>query len=99
MSVTLGTFIRERRQDLDLTQEQLTERIGDPVRQSEISLLEGDRIALPQRDGLAAIAAELLIAMHMGGSVAYEDTPRSNGGLFATVDVPRMTTEEIAVLY
>ena len=34
MPVRLGNFIRERRQELGLTQEQLAQRIGDTVRQA-----------------------------------------------------------------
>jgi hypothetical protein len=44
-------------------------------------------------------AAELLITMNTGGSVAYEDIPRFNGGLFATVDVPGMTAHDIGILH
>jgi len=44
-------------------------------------------------------AAELLTTMNTGGSVAYEEIPRFNGGLFATVDVPNLTADEIRVLH
>jgi type II restriction/modification system DNA methylase subunit YeeA len=44
-------------------------------------------------------AAELLTTMNTGGSVAYEIIPRFNGGLFATVDVPGLTVNEIRVLH
>jgi hypothetical protein len=44
-------------------------------------------------------AAELLAAMNTGGSVAYEEIPRFNGGLFATVDVPSLTADEIRILH
>jgi len=44
-------------------------------------------------------AAELLTTMNIGGSVAYEEIPRFNGGLFATVDVPNITADEIRVLH
>ncbi len=60
---TLGTFIRERRQDLGLTQEQLAERVGPSVRQSEISRLEHDGIALPRRSRLEEIAAALDVSI------------------------------------
>lgn len=46
-----------------------------------------------------AEATELLTAMNTGGAVAYEDIPRFNGGLFATVDVPTLTGPEIAILH
>jgi hypothetical protein len=41
---------------------------------------------------------ELLTTMNTGGSVAYEDIPRFNGGPFASVDVPSMTASEIGIL-
>jgi transcriptional regulator with XRE-family HTH domain len=63
MSDSLGTFIRERRQELGLTQEQLAERIGDTFRQAEVSRLEHDRITLPRRDRLAAVAAALEVTL------------------------------------
>ncbi len=34
MAATLGQLIRERRMELNLTQEELAERVGDGVRQS-----------------------------------------------------------------
>jgi transcriptional regulator with XRE-family HTH domain len=63
MSLSLGTFIRERRQELGLTQEQLAERIGDTVRQAEVSRLEHNRIVLPRRDRLSALAAALEVSL------------------------------------
>jgi transcriptional regulator with XRE-family HTH domain len=57
--ISLGNFVRERRQDLGLTQEQLAERVGYTVRQAEISRLERGRIALPRRDRLNHLAAAL----------------------------------------
>jgi transcriptional regulator with XRE-family HTH domain len=63
MPVRLGNFIRERRQELGLTQEQLAERIGDTVRQAEVSRLENNRISLPRRERLAAIAAALEVSL------------------------------------
>ena len=56
---TLGQVIRARRIEMDLTQEELAERIGGSVRQAEISRLEHDRIVLPRRDRLEAIAQAL----------------------------------------
>jgi transcriptional regulator with XRE-family HTH domain len=63
MSKSLGTFIRERRQDLGLTQEQLAERVGEGVRQSEISRLEAGGVMLPRRDRLVALAAALEVSV------------------------------------
>ncbi len=60
---SLGTFIRERRMDLGLTQEQLAFRVGNGVRQSEISRLEHDGIALPRRSRLEEIAAALEVSI------------------------------------
>jgi transcriptional regulator with XRE-family HTH domain len=63
MPQSLGTFIRERRQDLGLTQEALADRIGGSVRQAEISRLEGGHVALPRRERLEAIATALEISI------------------------------------
>jgi transcriptional regulator with XRE-family HTH domain len=59
MSSPLATFIRERRQDLGLTQEQLGERVGEGVRQSEISRLEKGTLSMPHSDHLIALARAL----------------------------------------
>jgi transcriptional regulator with XRE-family HTH domain len=63
MPASLGTFIRERRQDLGLTQEELAARVGPTMRQAEISRLEQGRIALPRRERLEAIAAALEVSL------------------------------------
>jgi len=63
MQETLGTFIRERRMELGLTQEELAERVGEGVRQSEISRLEHDRVTLPRRGRMEQIAAALDVSM------------------------------------
>lgn len=63
MEKTLGQFIRERRMDLRLTQEQLAARVGEGVRQAEISRLEQDRVSLPRRQRLEAIAAALDVSI------------------------------------
>lgn len=60
---TLGRFIQRRRIELGLTQEQLAEIIGGGVRQSEISRLENDRIALPRRQRLEQIASALDVSL------------------------------------
>lgn len=59
MAKSLGQFIRERRLELGLTQEQLAERVGEGVRQSEISRLERNRVTLPRRHRMEQIAAAL----------------------------------------
>jgi transcriptional regulator with XRE-family HTH domain len=56
---TLGQVIRTRRLALGLTQEELAERIGDGVRQAEVSRLECDRVTLPRRRRMERIAAAL----------------------------------------
>ncbi len=61
--ISLGTFIRERRKQLGLTQEQLAERVADGVRQSEVSRLEHDRVTLPRRDRLEQLAAALDVSI------------------------------------
>lgn len=61
--VTLGTFIRERRAELGLSQEQLAERVGERVRQAEISRLEHDRVTLPRRERLEQLAAALEVSV------------------------------------
>jgi transcriptional regulator with XRE-family HTH domain len=63
MPQSLGTLIRERRQDLGLTQEELADRIGGSVRQAEISRLEAGHVALPRRERLEAIATALEVSI------------------------------------
>lgn len=60
---------------------------------SEMVRADRHNPALFQQD-----AQELLEAMNSGGRVAYKTIPHVNGGLFATVQVPRITTEEITLL-
>ena len=62
MTTSFGTYIRERRRELNLTQEQLSERIGTTVRQADVSRLERDLIGLPRRDRLTAIANALEVS-------------------------------------
>jgi len=56
---TLGETIRARREELGLTQEQVANRIGESVRQAEISRLEHDHVTLPRRERLEQLAAAL----------------------------------------
>jgi transcriptional regulator with XRE-family HTH domain len=107
MPDSLGTFIRERRQDLGLSQEQLAERIGETVRQAEVSRLEHDRIVLPRRERLTAIAAaldvslgELLIRtgwMQEGDALA-EALLRSPRAGWAAADLEALETAKMEVL-
>jgi transcriptional regulator with XRE-family HTH domain len=63
MPSTLAQLIRERRQDLGLTQEELAERLGPTVRQTEISRLESGRIALPRRLRMEQLARALQLPL------------------------------------
>jgi transcriptional regulator with XRE-family HTH domain len=56
---SLSKAIRDRRIELGLTQEALAERIGDGVRQSDVSRLERDQIQLPRPKRMRAIAQAL----------------------------------------
>jgi transcriptional regulator with XRE-family HTH domain len=62
-SPSLGEFIRERRRELGLTQEQLAEHVGEGVRQAEISRLENGGIKLPRKDRLGALASALHVSI------------------------------------
>lgn len=59
---TLGAFIRRRRLELGLTQEALADLIGDNTRQADVSRLENDRVTLPRRNRLEAIARALQVS-------------------------------------
>ncbi len=63
MEKTLGQFIRGTRLAMGLTQEQLANRVGAGVRQSDISRLEKDMIEFPRRERLEAIAAALDVTL------------------------------------
>ena len=56
---TLGRTIRDRRQELGLTQEELADRIGAGVTQSEVSRLERGKIRLPRRERFERLAGAL----------------------------------------
>ena len=56
---TLGQFIRANRLAMGMTQEELAARVGDNVRQSDISRLEKDGVDFPRRERLDAIAVAL----------------------------------------
>lgn len=79
---TLGQTIRLRRDELGLTQEELAERVGNGVRQAEISRLEHNYITLPRRTRLEKIASALdlplgVLLAHSGWTGA-EDIPSSS---------------------
>jgi transcriptional regulator with XRE-family HTH domain len=82
MPVTLGQFIATRRRSLGLSQEDLAERLGEHVKQSEISRLETDRVILPRRLRLEQLAraldvplGELLLRSGWVGAEAIPDRP------------------------
>jgi transcriptional regulator with XRE-family HTH domain len=60
--MTFGQVIRNRRIELGLTQETLADRVGESVRQSDISRLERDYVMLPRRDRLEALARALEVS-------------------------------------
>jgi transcriptional regulator with XRE-family HTH domain len=59
----LGKYVRERRQDLGLTQEELAARIGGTATQAEISRLERGSVAFPRRSRLEALAVALEVSL------------------------------------
>jgi transcriptional regulator with XRE-family HTH domain len=80
---SFGQVIRERRIELGFTQEQLAERIGENVRQSDVSRMERDYISLPRRDRLEALAVALdvtpgYLLMHSGW-ITREEQERLDG--------------------
>ncbi len=58
-SRSLGEAIRLRRLELGMSQEELAERIGPDVRQSDVSRLERGKILFPRLERLHQIAAAL----------------------------------------
>ena len=91
---TLGETIRARRDELGLTQEQLAERLGYGVRQSEISRLEHNRIHLPRRERLEQIAealglplGELLAASGWSGAETAFPAEETSGTRAETASV------------
>ena len=59
----LGKYVRGRRAELGLTQEELAARIGGSATQAEISRLERGMVALPRRSRLEALAAALEVPL------------------------------------
>jgi transcriptional regulator with XRE-family HTH domain len=59
----LGKYVRERRGELGLTQEELAFRIGGSATQAEISRLERGSIAFPRRSRLESLAAALEVTL------------------------------------
>ena len=63
MPENIGDFIRERRQDLGLSQEELANRVGGGMRQADISRLEHNRVTLPRRARLELLARALNVSL------------------------------------
>jgi transcriptional regulator with XRE-family HTH domain len=96
---SLGQAVRRRRQELGLTQEELAERIGGNMRQSDISRLERGRIDLPRRQRLEAIATALdvtpgylLLQSHWFG----EDEGKPESGYARATDEPAIPAENVS---
>ena len=59
MKNAIGHFVRERRQDLGLSQEQVAERMGGSYGQSDISRIERGHIELPRVGTLIRLGSAL----------------------------------------
>jgi transcriptional regulator with XRE-family HTH domain len=59
MPSTLGTFIRNRREQLGLSQQELADRAGHGTKQEHVSRLERGRVTLPRWHRLLALADAL----------------------------------------
>jgi transcriptional regulator with XRE-family HTH domain len=59
----LGNYLRERRMELGLSQEELAERIGGSASQAEISRLERGHVMLPRRGRMEALAEALEVTL------------------------------------
>ena len=74
-TTTFGEFIRQRRLELGLSQDELAGRIGLNVRQADVSRMENDRITLPRRQRLEALAQALEIPI--GDLLIHSDWSRA----------------------
>jgi transcriptional regulator with XRE-family HTH domain len=83
MPSTLGAFIRQRRQQLGLTQHQLALRTGQRTTQMHISRLESGRVTLPRWPRLRALAEALGVTpgalLLEAGVVATDDLQGTAG--------------------
>ena len=59
----LGTYVRDRRVELGLSQEALAERIGGTASQAEISRLERGHVMLPRKARMEDLAAALNVSL------------------------------------
>jgi transcriptional regulator with XRE-family HTH domain len=93
-SVTLGQFIRRRRQELGLTQEELAARVGDSVRQSDISRLERDGVSLPRRGRLEQLARALDVSL--GTLMRQTGWFDSDDGFAGQESIPTPASHQVA---
>jgi transcriptional regulator with XRE-family HTH domain len=63
MHRAFGDYIRERRKDLGLSQEQLAARVGGACSQSDISRIERGLVQLPRMTTLVSLAASLEVSV------------------------------------
>lgn len=59
----LGNYVRERRQDLNLSQEQLAARVGGNCCQSDISRIERGHVELPRFPTMVSLASALEVSV------------------------------------
>ena len=59
MGTGIGTYVRDRRQDLGLSQAALARRVGKPYSQSDVSRLERGQIDVPRLGTLIKLASVL----------------------------------------
>jgi transcriptional regulator with XRE-family HTH domain len=90
MYSAIGNYIRERRQDLGLSQEQLAERVGGSYGQSDISRIERGHIELPRLATLVSLATSLEVPV---GNLLIA-SGWFNEGHFAAVSKPAGETEQ-----
>lgn len=81
----LGQIVRSQRVELGLSQEELAERIGDGITQTQVSKLERGDVTLPRRARMELIAAALKLPLgellaRSGWAAAEAHFPGSNGG-------------------
>lgn len=91
-ATSLGTFVRERRQALRLTQRELGERINLPA--ARIAQIEVGKVTLPganvRRDLAAALGVSHLDLLIAAGEITLEEI-RATGVQGVVEDDPRLT--------
>lgn len=101
-TMTFGQVIRQRRMELGLTQESLAARVGDNVRQADISRLERDYITMPRRSRLEALAQALDVSAgyllmqsgwFQGDHASPEDMKPDSPAAIAVVPTPGTEAE------